>query len=132
MLEQIVPSRLPHEWETIGPALAPAIALDPSRDGWTVLDNALSGHWQFWRVGGSQRGYIVTERLNGCLWLIYAAGNGARLTDKRNLMRMLEQIGRESGCSEVRFEGRDWRKVFPDYDAHKGADGRWHYLKRIG
>lgn len=131
MLHYIEPKRLPYEWETIGPALAPAIDLDPVRDSWTVLDNAMSGHWQLWRLGGSLRGYVVTECLNGSLWIIYAAGNGAGLADKRELMRMFEALARSIGCEDLRFEGRDWRRVFPDYEARKGNDGRWNYRKKV-
>jgi hypothetical protein len=131
MLRHVSPERLPYEWETIGPVLAPAIALDPARDMRTVQDNALSGHWHLWHVGGSQRGYVVTECLDRTMWIIYAAGNGAGIADKRALMKMFEALALSIGCEDVRFEGRDWRRVFRDYEARKGDDGRWNFRKKV-
>lgn len=44
MLESIPAARLPYEWETIGPTLARAIALDPERDAMHVLGQGLAGN----------------------------------------------------------------------------------------
>jgi hypothetical protein len=135
MLTHIPASDVPSEWATIGPALSKAIALDPERDGWRVLDMAVTGNLDFWRIGGSLAGWMVTqvhrERLKRALWVIYVAGRGGSIDEKRELMRLVERQAKESRCSEVRFEGRDWRKVFPDYSASQTPDGRWHFRKRV-
>lgn len=137
MLESIPASRLPHEWETIGPSLARAIALDPKRDGMHVLMQGMAGELQFWRVGGSLAGFVVTQvcrvpgSLKRALWVIYVAGRGGSLHDKRELMAIIEGEARKARCSVVKFEGRDWRKVFPNYSASQTADGRWHFSKQV-
>jgi hypothetical protein len=33
----------------------------------------------------------------------------------REEVRKLERIARNSGCAEMRIEGRDWKKLLPDY-----------------
>lgn len=137
MLESIPAARLPYEWETIGPTLARAIALDPERDAMHVLGQGLAGELQFWRVGGSLAGFLVTQvcrvpgSLKRALWVIYVAGMGGSIRDKRELMELVELQALKQRCGEVRFEGRDWRFVFPDYSANRSADGRWHFRKRL-
>lgn len=137
MLQSIPAATLPHEWETIGPALSRAIELDPKRDTTRAFEQGLAGELQFWRVGGSARGFVVTQvcrmpkTLRKALWVIYAEGTGGSLTDKRELMKLIEDEGRKAKCSEVKFEGRDWRKVFPGYSANQSADGRWHFRRSI-
>ena len=131
MLEAIPAWHVPNEWATIGPTLAKAIERDPCRDAWAVLDQAMSGDLDFWRVGGSLAGYLVTQTIGKTFWVIYVAGHGGSINEKRELMTTVEQQARKAQCSEVKFEGRDWRKVFPDYSARQTPDGRWHFRKSI-
>ncbi len=133
MLTPILASRLAYEWDEISTALAKAVRLDPKRDMIRVLGQGLEGSLQFWRGDG----YIVTqmERQAGTLrktfWIIYASGKGGSIASKRELMSELEQKARKAKCSEIRFEGRDWRRVFPDFNAHRTDDGRWHFRKGL-
>lgn len=137
MLQSIPAARLPHEWETIGPALSRCIDLDPERDAAHVFVQGVAGELQFWRVAGSLAGFLVTQvcrepgSLKRALWVIYVAGQGGSIKDKRELMDIIELHAIKARCGEVRFEGRDWRKVFPDYSASQSADGRWHFRKRL-
>lgn len=123
------PVLLAREWSRIAAALKPAIEQDPKRDWFDVAGELLTGRLQAWRVTG---GYLVTEiNDNGPLWVIYVAGRGGSLDDKRAMLGELETIGRKARCTEVRFEGRDWRKVFPDYAATQDDAGRWHFVKEL-
>lgn len=137
MMQSIPASHLPYEWETIGPALSRAIELDPERDAMHVLGQGLAGELQFWRVAGSLAGFLVTQvcrvpdSTKRALWVIYVAGQGGSIRQKRELMALVEAQAHVARCSEVRFEGRDWRRVFPDYSARQSADGRWHFRKGI-
>jgi hypothetical protein len=137
VLEPIPAARLPHEWETIGATLGPAIHLDPKRTWFDALGQGLRGELQFWRVGGSLSGFLVTQvcrvpdTLRRALWVIYVAGHGGSIADKRALMETIEHQARTSRCNTVAFEGRDWRRVFPDYAAYQTADGRWHFRKAV-
>lgn len=133
-LTALPPSRIPHEWEAIRGALKRAIERDPGRKWFDVLAQALSGALTFWRVPG---GYLATQMtrepgtMRRAWWVIYAGGFGGSLADKRALMGEIEAEASRHRCTEVRFEGRDWRKVFPDYQARKGADGRWNFRKAL-
>ncbi len=131
MLEAIPAWHIPHEWATIGPTLARAIERDPLRDVWAVLDQAMSCDLDFWRVGGSLAGYLVTQvtAKPRTFWIIYVAGRGGSIDEKRELMTTIEDEARKERCREIKFEGRDWRFVFPDYSATQSADGRWHFRK---
>ncbi len=128
-MQQISAWHVPQRWATIGPALAKAIERDPQRDVWTVLDQAMSADLDFWQVAND--GYLVTQQTGRTFWVIYVAGRGGSIAHKRELMEQIEQTAKAAGCSSVKFEGRDWRKVFPDYSATKAADGRWHFVKRF-
>jgi len=101
------------------------------RDTWTVLDQAVRGGLDFWRLTGATRGWVVTQKDKRTLWVIYAAGQGGSLNDKRDLMALIEAKARDLKCNELRFEGRDWRKVFPDFSAHQTPDKRWHFRKAL-
>jgi hypothetical protein len=124
--------QLVREWERIVPVLAPAVRLDPKRTILDVLGHALRQDMAFWRVSGEANGYLVTQ-ITGkrTFWVIYAAGVSGGVAMMRGLMAEIEHIARHSHCAEVRFEGRDWRKILPDYRARKGADGRWHFRKAL-
>jgi len=137
VLTPIPPSRVLHEWDAISADLARAFKRDPARNWLDILGQALSGDLHFWRVRDFGSGYLVTQvtREPGTLrrvwWVIYVGGTGGTMDDKRALMEIIEAKARDAKCSECRFEGRDWRKIFPDYAANKGADGRWHFRKAL-
>jgi hypothetical protein len=135
LLTPIPPSRVLHEWDAISADLKKAIDRDPGRTWMTVLGQAIAGQLQFWRVGGAASGYLATQvtrqpgSLKRLFWVIYVGGRGGSLNDWRGLMAMVELHAVNARCCEVRFEGRDWRRVLPEYDAHRGDDGRWNFRK---
>lgn len=137
MLVQIPVSRIPHEWETIRAALAPAIARDPKASWLDMLGMGISGQMRFWTATGPVAGLLAVEvqRLPGtlrrALAVIYAGGigNGRAM---RHTMKEIEAAAVKLKCSEVRFEGRrGWARLFPDYQATVGPDGRMKYRKAI-
>lgn len=119
---------IPQEWPKIAAVLAPAIDRDPKRDAWEVMGELFSGGMRLWRGSDGASGYVVTQHLGSTLWVIYAAGAGHSLIGLRELMGIIEEKARRLDCTLVRFEGRDWRRVFPDYVARLKA-GRWHFRK---
>lgn len=131
MLTHIPVWHIPCQWENIGRVLRKAVELDPRRDMWTVFDQAMSCELDFWRVGGALDGYLVTQTMRPVLWVIYVAGRGGSMADKRRLMAEIEDHARRIGCDTVKFEGRDWRRVVPEYSAQASDDGRWHFYKRL-
>lgn len=128
MLEAIPASRLPYEWETIGPVLSPALERDSERSTWDRLDLMFDPRVRFWRV--STGGYIVTQQVKTTLWVLYAAGNGGGLRNMRDLLALIEHKARELRCRDIRFEGRDWRRIARGYLWHR-SNGRHHFRKAL-
>lgn len=48
----------------------------------------------------------------------------AWLRHVRAELRLLEDIAREKGATEMRVAGRDWSRVFPDYEPMPGITNR--------
>lgn len=135
MLTPIPPSRVLDEWGAINADLKRAMERDPGRDWLDILGQAIAGDLRFWRVTGATAGYLATQVTGQhgrrVFWVIYAGGMGGTMADKRLAMAAIEQQARDARCSELRFEGRDWRRVCRDYRADKGPDGRWNFRKRL-
>lgn len=131
-MERIPASRVLHDWGTIRADLSKAIEADPKRDWMDVLGQAIAGQLTFWRVGGG-RGHLATQitrvGTRRTWWVIYAGGEGGTISDMRAVMDLVVHEARKAKCFDLRFEGRDWRKVFPDCQATLGADGRWLFRK---
>jgi hypothetical protein len=123
------------EWERIVSVLSPAVIRDPKRKLIDLMGLALSGQMSFWKVQGEARGYIVTQLTRSrqtkrkTFWVIYAGGISGGLAVMRDLMQGFEHLARANGCNDMKFEGRDWRKVLPGYAAHRSNDGRWKFRR---
>ena len=128
MLYPIPPHRLPYEWETIGPVLSPAFEQDDERDTVDLVGLIFDWRVTFWRVTG---GYVVTQKVGTTLWILYAGGKGGGLRNMRDLLALIEHKARELKCREVKFEGRDWRRIARGYASHQTADNRWHFRKAL-
>ena len=128
MLEPIPPARLPYEWETIGPVLSPAFEQDDERGTADIVGLMFDGRVTFWKAPG---GIIVTQKVDKTLWILYAAGEGKSIRFMRELLALIEHKAREMRCREVRFQGRDWRRIARGYSSHQTADGRWHFVRRL-
>lgn len=138
MLHPIPPARVLHEWGAISADLKRAMERDPGRNWLDILGQAISGELSFWCVGGPTAGYLTAQivreprTLRRTFWVVYGGGDAGSLEDKRQTMKMIEDVARAKKCTEVRFEGRPgWRKAFPDYVARQSEDGRWHYRKTL-
>ena len=128
MLNPIPSHRLPYEWETIGPALSPAMRQDRGRSTWDKLDLMFDPSVRFWRTTG---GHIVTQQVGKTLWVLYAAGEGRSVAHMRELLALIEYQARQMRCREIRFEGRDWRRIARGYLSHRSDDGRYHFRKAL-
>lgn len=133
MLERLPPARLIHEWDAIAKDLKTVIHLDAKRSLSDVLGQAMTGELQFWRVKEPSEAYVATQVTKDSasrktFWIIYAGGLGGGIRRMRGSMDLLMWQARKERCASVRFQGRDWRKVFPDFSA-SFSDGVWHYRK---
>ena len=138
MLQPLPPSRVLHEWGEISRGLKQAIKRDPKANWLDMLGMAISGQMQFWRCSGPSDGFLATEvqrfagTLKRALVIVYAGGLGNGPDDMRAMMEIIELVALKSKCVEVRFEGRKgWRRVFHDYQATCGEDGRWRFRKAL-
>jgi len=131
MLQPFPAWHVPDEWAAIEATLRPAIERDPQRDSWRVLDQAMSCDLDFWRIDGQLTGWAVTQTLRPVFWVIYVGGCGGSIQQARDDMRLLEDEARKARCSIVKFRGRDWRRVFPNYHAKRLEDGRWEFRRTI-
>jgi hypothetical protein len=119
--------RLEAEWPVIAKLMAPALAVTPS--GATVDQlraDLASGKLSI--VGGDAvgaRGYLAFQLFedNGerCCFASYFAGSvdgGPRqmIRTMQALMAAFEASCREAGVVRVLIGGRDWSRVFPDYE----------------
>lgn len=134
MLERLPPSRVLHEWDAICADMRRVIHLDAKRSLADVLDQAIAGELQFWWVTEPSEAYVATQVTRDSatsrrtFWIIYAGGLGGGIRRMRGSMDLLIRQARKERCASVRFQGRDWRKVFPDFNA-SFAGGVWHYRK---
>ena len=137
MLVEIPTSRVPHEWDTIRAGLSSAVKRDPKANWLDMLGMGITGQMRFWAASGPVAGIVAVEvqrqpgTLRRALAVIYAGGlgNGKAM---RQTMAEIEAWAAKLKCAEVRFEGRKgWQRVFPDYHADEGADGRMKYRKVI-
>lgn len=134
MLERLPPSRVLHEWDAIAKDMRRVIHLDAKRSLPDVLAQAIAGELQFWRVTEPSAAYVATQVTRDSatsrrtFWIIYAGGLGGGIKRMRGSMGLLMWQAKKERCASVRFQGRDWRKVFPDFIA-TFSDGVWHYRK---
>ncbi len=54
------------------------------------------------------------------LWGRTTLGPRAFIRLMREEMTTLERIARDAGCTQMRLAGRDWSRVFPDYQPMAG------------
>ena len=134
MLTRLPPARVLHEWDAICTDLRKVIHLDAKRSLSDVLGQAIAGQLQFWRVTEPSEAYVATQVTRDSstnrrtFWIIYAGGLGGGIRRMRGSMDHLMWQARKERCASVQFQGRDWRKVFPDFNA-SFSDGVWHYRK---
>ena len=134
MLTRLPPARVLHEWDAICTDLGKVIHHDAKRSLSDVLGQAIAGQLQFWRVTEPSEAYVVTQVTRDSstnrrtFWIIYAGGLGGGIRRMRGSMDHLMWQARKERCASVQFQGRDWRKVFPDFNA-SFSDGVWHYRK---
>lgn len=131
-----VPSaRIPNEWGWLAPLIAPAAEhCSPDMDRTALLaetrERLISGQYEVALVStAAASGIVVSEFvLSGgvqVLWLTFVAGRSklgprALVRFMRAMMAQFEDLARAQGCDEIRIGGRDWSRVFPDFERHAG------------
>lgn len=126
------------EWWRFGEVLAPAIHVDGKRTVGGVFDALLMGDFALFTINEDSVNLTAVIELHRideakCLSLIYLAGRiGLSPRSWINRMqslatRYLIETAKAMGCSEIHIEGRDWSRVFPDWER---LDGPTHELRK--
>lgn len=140
MFRHLGKEELALDWWRIGTMLAPGMRHNPA--GTTiqqVFDKLMSGQCSCLEVtvDGAGSGYIVFEVFgqDGTMkcFTSYIAGKStlrpkAWLAAIRAIMAEFEAMLASSGCKENFIGGRDWSRVFPDYQP---ADDVPNRLKKV-
>lgn len=124
----LLPSMIEADWDRIGGMLEPAIEYDEARQSEDVRRDLLNGDMALFDIELHEAsGVVVIEFSDEVCWLLYVTGNiggKGREWIKRVhlLMQVFEDIARRHGCTELRLEGRDWHRVFPEYERLGGRN----------
>jgi hypothetical protein len=115
-------SARPSDWPAIEPILRDAIAHDGTATPETVRDQFETGESEALLIDGDAHGVIVLTigTFDGvrCCWLNYVGGlaGPSLIRVAREVVAQIEPLARKLGCEELRAGGRNWSRVFPDWD----------------
>lgn len=124
-IQRVPPDRVEAAWAAwAGALLKPAIERDTEAKDVKAL--LVSGQYELAAVSAPEGyGAVVSElcTIDGvqCLWLNYIAGSsdvGPRgfIRAVRKIMAEYEKLARNAGCEEIRIGGRDWSRIFPEFE----------------
>lgn len=122
----VPPARIADEWPAIAEILAPAVREDPRQTMEGLRKRLVEGADQLVEVTGPGRCLMVIRVSDELVcWTKYLSGHieggpKARLAIMRDVVRHLENVARDAGCTEHRLCGRDWSTILPDYEPFDG------------
>jgi len=128
--------RIPQEWPRILSLIEPAIEFDKNATPAEVFDWLVTGHSEaFWIGVGSALGVGVTTTREGSCFINYTGGavsGGPRefIRSCRAVVADIETLARDAGCTEVWGGGRNWSRVFPDWE-RPDPDNPNRFRKRL-
>lgn len=137
MLRLMLPAEIERDWGWLGAVLAPAIAHDDKRQDGDVFRDLLAGDMAMFRVVSPDANGLAVVEIDGpTFWIIYIAGRVAGQPHRwRDRMRVLVSyfvgIARAHDCTELRLEGRDWSRIFPDWERLDERPGRNELRKAL-
>jgi len=133
-LTLMLPAAIEADWQRIGALLAPAIEIDKNAPSIGIHALLMSGQYAAIQVDlptGSGIAVVEICELDGRLvwWLPYVAGlvglgPKATIAALREIMSGIEKLARSVGCWEIRIGGRDWSRVFPDFERFDDVPNR--------
>lgn len=126
MFAPIPVSAIPQEWEGIAALIRDAVGHDESVDLATVRGWLVSGQSEAFHVKtDAADGVVVTtiDLVDGIpvCWLNYIGGTirgGPKsfVAEVRRITDEIEVLAKAAGCLELRGGGRNWSRVFPDWE----------------
>lgn len=112
----------PDDWPAIEPILRDAIAYDGAVTHGTIRAGIESGEREALLIDGDARGVIVLTigTFDGvrCCWLNYVGGMAgpSLIRVAHEVVAQIVPLARKLGCEELRAGGRNWSRVFPDWE----------------
>lgn len=128
--------RIPTEWPRVLSLIGPAIAFDKNATPSEVYEWLITGQSEaFWIGVGSALGVGVTTTSDGTCFINYAGGavtGGPRefIRSCRAVVTDIEALARAAGCTELWGGGRNWSRVFPDWE-RPDPDNPNRFRKRL-
>lgn len=115
----VEPSAIPGNWEWMRQVLSRAIERDDTRSIRDVYDGLVDGLFRAFIVSGEIEGVVVAAINGPALRICYVGGRIEPPARQRVgvLMRAIEHLARQSGCTEVVCAGRaGWARLLDGYD----------------
>lgn len=126
MITLVLPDEIRTWWGELGTRLSPAILVDPKRKVADVYQALMSGEFALFQINENSVNMLAVVQIAQideakCFSLFYLAGSVKApprlwLAKVRDLMQIAIKTAKDLHCTEMRLEGRDWRKVFPDWE----------------
>lgn len=133
----IAKERIPSEWERIISLIGKAIEHDKEATPLDVYAWLTSGRSEAFWIGlpTHVRGIGVTTTEGSVCWINYVGGEvkgGPRkfIRACRDIVTDIGILARETGCTTLVLGGRNWSRVFPEWD-HFDPDHPNRIMKRL-
>jgi hypothetical protein len=113
--------RVPHEWNRLLSLLSPKIIKCEAVDARSLLRDLMSGDAEAAYVRSSKMNGVFVSQITGTRCTINCAGGKVDANPKEWLklvrwaMTRCEELARASNCTEMVISGRDWSRIFPDF-----------------
>jgi len=121
---QMKDAEITRNWGWIAQLLEPAVKVDPNRTMQGLYSSLIDGRTGLASLHHADGAMLLVVEPIGdgddmILWIPYLAGQikrGRFVPVMREGMAQMEDMARESGCAEIRLCGRNWGRVFSDYE----------------
>lgn len=124
MFRLVAPVEIGQRWPELSLILAPAIRVNAGTSVQSVFDRLLAGEMHMIEGAGPAEGlllvfHVFPEGEQVSCFASYLAGrvkSGPMLKTMRLLMAAFEDHCRGAGVHQLYIGGRNWSRVFPDYE----------------
>lgn len=121
----IARDRIAQEWPRIISLIGDAVGYDKNATPEDVFWWLATGQSEAFWIGVPEHaaGIAVTTTGDGICFVNYVAGTisgGPRrfIETARDIMAEIEELALEAGCTELRGGGRNWSRVFPEWERY--------------
>jgi hypothetical protein len=124
------PARIERDWPSLSERLWPAVRQDPTYNLAGLYQRLINGSACLFEVNDGASGLwvisLAEEGDNLIAWTTAIAGRidggpKRRLAEMRHALRALERTLKIAGVKAHRMCGRDYSRLFPDYQPYAGA-----------